>query len=97
MTTRDVAHDAYKAAEAFLETLGELEEIEAETGEQQDWPPTAGAYCGCGVCDLREGLFAAWPVLLSGVTDLLRDHGHRAAANLVETELTVKGYGTIAA
>lgn len=96
--TPDVAYAAFTAAETFLNTLGELEE-RAEEGEEiadGEWPPTAGPYCGCGTCDLREGLFAAWPVFLSGVTDLLRAHGLVDAAELVADELMVEGYGRAA-
>lgn len=97
MTTRDVAAEAHAAAAAFIEKLAELEELETETGEQQEWPATASPYCGCDTCDLREGLFAAWPVFLSGVVEVLVAEGHGAAAELVHERLAVPGYGSAAA
>lgn len=80
---RDLAYEAFTAAQAFVEELDRLEEIETETGVEQEWPDTAGPYCGCGVCELREALFAGWPVFLAGVSEELRAAGHDAAADLL--------------
>ena len=58
---------AQRAAEERLSILGELLDAEME-----DWdaiearlePPAQAPYCGCGTCDVRETLVAAWPFLL---------------------------------
>lgn len=88
---RDVPFEAHRAAEARLELLGRLEEreCEGETVDPEEWPPTAGPYCGCSTCDLREGLFAAWPVFLAGVVETLVAAGHGGAAELVHEALAV--------
>lgn len=61
---RDYGLEAQKAAEQHLDALGEAEERE-ENGEQDvQWPESAGPWCGCGTCTVRETLWAAWPILL---------------------------------
>lgn len=85
---RDLAYEAFTAAEKHLEELDRLEELETDTGEEQEWPDTAGPYCACDTCTLREALFAAWPVFLDGVAEVLRDGGHEDARDLVLKRLT---------
>lgn len=94
----DLAFAAHTAAAERIDLLARLEELESEgeTVDPAEWPETAGPYCGCTTCDLREGLFAAWPVILDGITIRLRGAGHEQAAGLIERELTVPGYGRAA-
>jgi hypothetical protein len=58
----DHGHEAQKAAEAHLEALDECLFLEGQ-GDEPDWPESAGPYCGCQTCIVREALHAAWPHL----------------------------------
>lgn len=72
----DVDHgqEAQRAAEAHLEALDMALEAEYQidvdqaTDEREghpevEWPDSAGPYCGCQTCVIRETLWAAWPHL----------------------------------
>lgn len=59
----DHGHEAQKAAEAHLAGLDECLFQESENGDQPDWPESAGPYCGCQTCIVREILWAGWPHL----------------------------------
>lgn len=61
---RDFALEAHQAALQHLAACQAAEEIEQAGGTPEDWPDTAGPYCGCDTCCVRETLFAAWPLLL---------------------------------
>lgn len=68
---RDYGLEAQRAAEAHLEAcweaLHEQEDAdmagEWESSAPDRWPVTAGPFCGCETCVVREVLFAAWPIL----------------------------------
>lgn len=61
--TRDYGLEAHQAAEKHLEACDYALHVEID-GEAPDFPETAGPYCGCETCIVREVLFAAWPILL---------------------------------
>lgn len=58
----DYGHMAQAAAEKHLGELEECLSVESGGGEA-DWPETAGPYCGCETCIIREVLWAAWPYM----------------------------------
>lgn len=58
----DHGHEAQKAAEAHLELLDECLFRENDQ-EEPEWPDSAGPYCGCQTCIVREVLWAGWPHL----------------------------------
>lgn len=73
--TRDRHHDAHQAAMAHVDAC-EAARWAEETGEYEgDTPPvmpvTAGPYCACDTCDVRETLAAAWPHALAYAADLV--------------------------
>ena len=56
----DYGREAHEAAEEHLEACWEALDAENE-GEVIEWPNTAGPFCGCLTCQIRETLHAAWP------------------------------------
>lgn len=60
---RDYGYEAQQAAEKHLAAIYAAEEA-AEEGGDEAWPATAGPWCGCDTCMVRETLYAAWPILL---------------------------------
>ena len=48
---------------------------EADDGEEIDFPETAGPFCGCDVCIVREVLWAAWPIFEEHHTEAPLDTG----------------------
>lgn len=63
---------ATQAAIDRLEYLDECLGIECEGGEAI-WPEDLQApYCGCNVCQVRETLAAAWPIIEKYVRDQRR-------------------------
>ena len=59
----DLGLEAHQAAEQHLTACWEALDAENE-GEVVDWPDTAGPYCGCQTCTVREVLHAAWPYIV---------------------------------
>lgn len=68
MTDRDYGLEAHQAAEQHLEACWEAMHAENE-GEVVDWPVTAGPFCGCMTCEVREVLHAAWPLMLEAARE----------------------------
>lgn len=66
--SRDYGLEAQEAAEAHLEELHMALDAENE-GAIVDWPDMAGPFCGCTICEVRETLFAAWPLLLEAARE----------------------------
>jgi hypothetical protein len=60
---RDYEYEAHKAAEAHLAALGEALDLEEEGEPNVVWPDSAGPYDGCQTCEIRETLYAAWPIM----------------------------------
>ncbi|WP_264653451.1 hypothetical protein [Actinoplanes cyaneus] len=52
-----------------------------ETGNLDAGSPAVGPYCGCGDCDVRETLAAAWPILLADAAAIVDRAGHTNAAD----------------
>lgn len=71
-TPTDWGYQAQQAAEAHMDTLERWQEYYDE-GEPEDErpegdpPESAGPYCGCHTCVIRETLHAAWPVIEEAV------------------------------
>lgn len=67
---RDYGLEAQRKAEAHLNecwaALQEQEDAdfagEWESNGADRWPVTAGPFCGCETCVVREVLFIAWPI-----------------------------------
>jgi hypothetical protein len=61
-----LAHQAAAKRMRVLEELLDAEPDEADALTARLDPPLAPGvgYCGCGTCDIRETLAAAWPILL---------------------------------
>lgn len=76
---RDRGFDAQRAAEAHLDACDEAqdaEEIEdgADLDDDDVIAPevtTAGPYCACRTCEVRETLAIAWPHVLAHAADLI--------------------------
>lgn len=87
----DYGYAAQVAAEAHLDACEASEEAYEEAlmdGVDLDHidTPASAPYCACQTCMVREVLYAAWPVLVNGLAELLRGAGHVAAAEMVEGE-----------
>lgn len=62
---RDFGLEAHQAAEAHLEQCwAALADEEGPGDEEIPWPETAGPFCGCETCVIREALHAAWPIFV---------------------------------
>lgn len=79
MTERDYGDEAQKAAEAHLGACWdwfyyEQDEVPLDPGTSEINPASA-PFDGCPTCEVREILFAAWPLIEEGVAngDLTRD------------------------
>lgn len=61
----DYGHLAQKAAEAHLAACDDALYDYDEHGDDAtvQMPETAGPYCGCSTCIVRETLHAAWPII----------------------------------
>ena len=67
MTSRDHGFEAQQAAECRLEACRAALEAhdsgDAEEMRRYPWPDNLTApFCGCTTCEVRETLFAAWPI-----------------------------------
>ncbi len=60
---RDYGYEAQQAAEKHLEAI-EAAEDAADGTDNVAYPETAGPWCGCTTCTVRETLYAAWPIML---------------------------------
>jgi hypothetical protein len=54
---------AHKAAIEHLQACYEALDEEAVRPDVE-WPDTAGPFCGCDDCVVREVLHAAWPIVV---------------------------------
>ena len=69
---RDRAYDAHQAATEHIARLEKFEDEQEESGDySQDGPASAGPYCSCDTCEIRETLAAAWPHALAHAADLV--------------------------
>ncbi len=67
--------DAHAAAADHLSALAPFSEWADEDDADPDaMPETAGPWCGCDTCQVREALAAAWPHALAHAADLLDVH-----------------------
>ena len=58
--------DALAAEEAYLDGVSTVIPG-SRSGGGPRWPETANHYCGCETCQVREILYAAWPILVEAV------------------------------
>jgi len=67
----DYGLTAQAAAEAHLLACREAMEQWEEAGEVTEAveSPASAPFCGCQTCEIREVLWAAWPILRQGVLD----------------------------
>lgn len=63
---RDWGHLAHETARKHLEACAEAMDAEEEMRHDIQSPACA-PYCGCTDCDMRETLFAAWPVIEAAI------------------------------
>lgn len=64
---RDWGLEAHQAAEAHLGLLWAMENGEGDGPEE-----TAGPWCGCETCVIREVLHAAWPYMIEAAKEQVR-------------------------
>lgn len=70
--TRDRGRDAQEAAEAHLSALAPYSEwADEEDADPDAMPETAGPWCGCDTCQVREAVAAAWPHAIAYAADLV--------------------------
>jgi hypothetical protein len=78
--TRDRGYDAHRAAVKHLDACdeladawdaGDLDDDDAPDAERVEEIATAGPYCGCRDCEVREVLAAAWPHAIAAAADLV--------------------------
>lgn len=63
----DWGHVAHQQAQTHLnECFDALDEADFGDGEA-GWPVTAGPFCGCVTCIVREVLHVAFPILRTGI------------------------------
>lgn len=80
---KDRGYDAHQAAVKHLDNCDELadawdaDDLDGETADGQPVEEivTAGPYCGCRDCEVREALAAMWPHALAHAADLLESGG----------------------
>lgn len=83
----DAGIAAHKAAEKHLYACYAAEEALDEGADIGDADtPACAPFCGCTTCDVREVLYAAWPVFTADVVSRLRAAGHHAAADLIAAD-----------
>jgi hypothetical protein len=70
----DYGLEAQKAAELHLDACREAMEQWEEAGEISEAveSPASAPFCGCQTCEIREVLYAAWPILLQAADDRYR-------------------------
>lgn len=73
--TLDYGYAAQQAAEKHLQAIEAAEDAADETGDSVAYPQTAGPWCGCTTCVVRETLYAAWPILLQAARAELTEAG----------------------
>lgn len=68
---------AQQAAERHLNDTWDRFHCEQDEGEDDTWDNWTGMapFCGCGTCEVRETLHAAWPHLLEALHDGVLDLG----------------------
>lgn len=59
--------DAYKAAVAHLEACHDALYAEEAGMDDDVSSPASAPFCGCDDCQVRETLYAAFPILRAGV------------------------------
>lgn len=59
----DVGLLAQRAAEKHLLRVQEAQFAEEDGDANVAWPETAGPYCGCNTCIIREVLWVTWPII----------------------------------
>ena len=62
-TERDYFLEAQQAAEAHLAACYEAFYAEQEDDGPLPESPASAPFCACETCEIRETLFAAWPLL----------------------------------
>lgn len=75
--------DAHQAAVKHLDALAPYSEFsDDEEPDPEARPETAGPWCGCSTCEVREAIAAAWPHALAAAADLVAGQFAGAAAVL---------------
>lgn len=69
--TRSREADAHEAAAKQLDALAPYSDWADEEADPEKMPATAGPWCGCETCEIRETLAVAWPHALAQAADLL--------------------------
>lgn len=77
----DAGTRAQQVAEAHLAACWEAEEL-AEDDPSADTPACA-PFDGCPTCEVREVLYAAWPVFTADAAEQLRAAGFDEAADVL--------------
>jgi len=100
---QDAGMIAHEAAVAHLDACDEAEMWVDEGGAYDDpeapKSPAVAPYCACRTCEVRETLAIVWPILLADASALVEEHGHTAAAFLLQAEaqrMTPKPLGSAA-
>lgn len=90
-TMRDWGYEAQMAAERHIDACDEAEERMNELAEQGStvFPgtPAVAPYDGCGICQVREAIAAAWPFPIAMVAEYV------AAKNPELAEEILTAYG----
>lgn len=59
----DIGLIAQRAAEKHIERLDGCLYDEQDGVPDVQWPESAGPYCGCTTCQVREILWIVWPII----------------------------------
>lgn len=87
MTNYDAGIEAQMAAEKHLAACWAAEDACDEGADIGDVDtPACAPFCGCSTCEVREVLYAAWPVFTDDVVNRLRTAGFAEAADLIATD-----------
>lgn len=76
MAERDYGAEAQKVAEAHIMACWDwYQDDETVDGHPQGDDPASAPFDGCPTCEVREILYAAWPLIEAGVVEggLCRD------------------------
>lgn len=87
----DAGAAAHAAAQAHLDACHAAEEAyDQALADGTDTTgidtPASAPFDGCETCEVREILYAAWPVLTADVVTRLRAAGHTDAADLIAAD-----------
>lgn len=70
VSSRDYGVEAQVAAEAHIVACWAwLNQEQDEAGDPDAVDPASAPFDGCQTCEVREILYAAWPILVEGVAN----------------------------